>query len=381
MRTRVYESIDSIGLHQIEALASGLDFSFGLLRAVERSLWGELLVRYVTIETDDGGKVLAFTPVYVGSNLNFNALLPKIIQKGYNALVANLGSAVATRAAIVGCLISDRGWIPMHRELTDRHGALRLMLSEVDSIARKHHAQLGMIKDIHSDFPADDRAVMRSAGYQEGFSLPTIRVNTAHASFEDYLTNHLSKNGRKHARKQFRKAEGNFKLRVVEDFEHLIPLVFPLYRAVFLKAKYQFEELPPRFMVECARSTSPKTEMIMCERNDGRLAGSMLVFYDENEQLNKRIGIDYSLEESGLIYNLLNYTGIKRAIERGISTLWLGQSSYVPKTRMGGVLDDQYLLIKAFDVTLKPTLPLQRWWMSRYSAAHVHARLEQDVSI
>jgi hypothetical protein len=381
MRTQVHESIDSIGSQQIEALPTGLDFSFGLLRAVERSLWGDLLVRYVTVETDDGATVLAFTPVYVGSNLNCNALLPKFIQKGYNALLGSLGSAIATRVAIVGCLISDRGWVPMHPDLADRKGALRLMLSEIDAIARQHHAQLAMLKDIHCSFPEEERAVMRSAGYKEGFSLPTIRVNTEYRTFEDYLTKQVTKNGRKHARKQFRKAEGNFELRVVEDFEELIPLVFPLYRAVFLKAKYQFEELSPRFFVESARSTSPRTEMIMCERNDGRLVGSMLIFYDENEQLNKRIGIDYSIEESGLIYNLLNYTGIQRAIGRGISTLWLGQSSYVPKTRLGGVLEDQYLLIKAFDPTLKPTLPLQRWWMSRYSAAHVQAGVEQGLSI
>ncbi len=381
MRAQVYESIDSIGSQQIEALRTGLDFSFGLLRAVERSLWGDLLVRYVTVETDDGETVLAFTPVYVGSNLNCNALLPKFIQRGYDVLLGSLGSAIATRVAIVGCLISDRGWIPMHRDLKDRKGALRLMLSEIDAIARKHHAQLAMLKDIHCEFPAEERAVMRSAGYQEGFSLPTIRVNTAYRSFEDYLTKQVTKNGRKHARKQFRKAEGTFELRVVEDFEKLIPRVFPLYRAVFLKAKYQFEELSPRFFVESARSTSPRTEMIMCERDDGRLVGSMLIFYDDDEQLNKRIGIDYSIEESGLIYNLLNYTGIQRAIGRGISTLWLGQSSYVPKSRLGGVLEDQYLLIKAFDLTLKPTLPLQRWWMSRYSAAHVQAGLEQGLSI
>src|SRR6266851_3193734 len=128
MRAQVYESIDSIGSHQVEALPTGLDFSFGLLRAVERSLWGELLVRYITVETDDGGTVLAFTPVYVGSNLNCNALLPKFIQRGYNALLGSLGSAIATKVAIVGCLISDRGWITMHRDLTDRKGALRLML-------------------------------------------------------------------------------------------------------------------------------------------------------------------------------------------------------------------------------------------------------------
>jgi len=178
MRSRVYDSIDDIDSKLIEALPTGLDFSYGLLRVMERSLWGELLVRYVTVEDDDG-LVLAFTPVYVGSNLNFNALLPKFIQKGYNAMVGSLGSAIATRVAVVGSLISDRGWIPMHPDLTERQGAVRLLLKEIDGVAKEHHAQLGMLKDIHRDFPADERAIMRAAGFMEGFSLPRFALTQA----------------------------------------------------------------------------------------------------------------------------------------------------------------------------------------------------------
>ena len=79
MRATSYETIDAIGADALAPLPTGLDFAFGLLRAMERSLWGELVVRYLTVE-DDTGKVLAFTPVYIGSNLNFNALLPKVVQ-------------------------------------------------------------------------------------------------------------------------------------------------------------------------------------------------------------------------------------------------------------------------------------------------------------
>ncbi len=381
MRSRVYDSIDDIGAARLAPLSTGLDFSYGLLRAMERSIWGDLAVRYLAVEDDDG-TLLLFTPVYAGSNLNFNALLPKAIQKGYGALVRAVGQAMATRVAVVGCLISDRGWIPMHPELRDRAAALRLMLQDLDVVAKQHHAQLAMLKDIHRDFPEEDRAVLRAGGYLEGFSLPTIRINTAYPSFEDFLAKQLTKNGRKHARKQFHRAEGVFELRAIADFEEMVPRVFPLHRAVFLKAKYQFEELPPRFFVECARSQTPKTELIVCERvADRRIVGSLMIFYDDHEQQNKRIGIDYSIEESGLVYNLLNYTGIQRAIARGIRTLWLGQSSYVPKTRLGGELDDQYLLIKAYDPLLKPTLPLQKWWMSRYSAANILAGVEQGVSL
>lgn len=382
MHIQVYDTIDDIGPDKLEALPdAGLDFSFGLLRAIELSLWGELLVRYLTVE-DGGGTVLAFTPVYVGSNLNFNALLPMAIQKGYNAMVGGLGTAMATRIAVVGCLISDRGWIPMHPEVGDRKAALRLLLEEIDRVAKEHKAQLGMLKDIHSAFPEEERALMRQAGFVEGFSLPTIRVDTGYDSFDDYLMRHLSKNGRKHARKQFRKAEEQgLTLRTVAEFEPLVPRVFPLHRAVFLKAKYQFEELPPRFFVESARSTRPKTELVVCETEDGRIVGSLLSFYDAREQLNKRIGVDYDLADSGLIYNLLNYTGLQRAVERGLSTVRLGQSTYLPKTRMGGELEEQYLLLKAYDPTLKPTLPLQRWWMTRYSKASIEAGLEKGVSI
>jgi len=376
MRIQRHETIDDIGPRRIEALPDGgLDFSFGLLRALERSLWGELLVRYLTVEDDDG-TVLAFTPVYLGSNLNFNALLPMAIQKGYNALVGGFGEAAATRIALVGCLISDRGWIPMHPDLADRKGALRLLLEAIDRLAKEHKAQLAILKDIHRDYPAEERELMRQAGYTEGFSLPTIRVNTAYSSFEEYLAKHLSKNGRKHARKQFRKAESTFTLRVIEDFEPMVPRVFALHRAVFLKAKYQFEELPPRFFVECARSTSPRTELVVCETRDGRIVGSLMIFYNDREQLNKRIGIDYDLADSGLIYNLLNYTGLQRAIERKVQTVWLGQSSYLPKTRMGGELEDQFAFLKAYNPALKPSLPLQRWWMTRYSAARILAELD-----
>ncbi len=381
MRSRVYREIDAIGAERLAELPDrGLDFSFGLLRAIEKALWGELEANYLTVE-DEAGHLLAFTPVYTGSNLNLNALLPKAIQRGYNALVNGLGVAVATRVAVVGCLISDRGWIPMRADLQDRAGALRLLLAEIDRVAKAGKAELGMLKDIHGDFPAAERALMRQAGFAEGFSLPTIRVDTAFPSFEDYLEKHLSKNGRKHARKQFRKAEGLYRLSAITDFEPLIPLVYPLFRNVFLKAKYQFEELPPRFFVECARSTEPRTELVICETGEGKIVGSLLIFYDGHEQLNKRIGIDYEVADSGLIYNLLNYTGISRAIERGLPTVWLGQSSYLPKTRLGGELQDQYLLLKAYNPALKPTLPLQRWWMQRYSATSIAAGLEQGVSL
>ncbi len=369
MQARVHESIDELGPERVMAQeGGGLDFSFGLLRALERSLWGHLKVVYLTVE--DAGETVAFTPVFIGSNLNFNALLPRFVQTSYFSQVDKLGIGAAYTVAVVGCLISDRGWIPMHPDCRDRHQALRLLLAEIDRVAKAHKSHLCLLKDIHTSYPEDERALMREAGFSEGFSLPTIRVDTGYDSLDDYLMKHLSKNGRKHARKQFRKAEGLYRLRTVSDFESLIPTIFPLFRSVFLKAKYQFEELPPSFYVECNRSQHPETEMILCEKGD-TIVGALLVFYNDRQQLNRRIGVDYNEANSGLIYNLLNYEGLKRAIERGIPTVDLGQSSYLVKKRLGGELTDQYLLLKSYSLMLRPTLPLQMKWMARYRAENI----------
>jgi len=136
-------------------------------------LWGELLVRYVTVEDDDG-LVLAFTPVYVGSNLNFNALLPKFIQK-VTTHGGSLGSAIATRVAVVGSLISDRGWIPMHPDLTERRDAVRLLLKEIDGVAKEHHAQPRDAQGHPPRLPGRRASDYERRRFMEGFSLPRFR--------------------------------------------------------------------------------------------------------------------------------------------------------------------------------------------------------------
>ncbi len=373
MHTAVYDSIDEIGARRIEPLEGArLDFSYGLLRAIERSLWGDLTVKYLAVEAGD--EMLAFTPIYIGANLNFNALLPGFVQSGYAALIKFFGQKAAYRIAVVGCLISDYGWIPMLRG-GDARGIVKLMLPEIDRVAGAQGAHFCMLKDIRRDFPAIAEFV--AAGYTQGFSLPTVSVPTAFKSFEDYVQNR-SKNGRKHARKNGRKADGKLALKTVADFSDLVPAVYPFFRRTFLKAKYQFEELSPRFFAECARSTQPRTELVICEKA-GRIVGATLNFYDAQELQIKRVGVDYEQEETALIYNMMMYQGLRNAIERGIPRVSLGQSTYLPKTRLGGEMDDLYLFLKGYSAATRASFPAQRLWMERYRAERVLTTLQGDA--
>ena len=372
MHTETFSSIDQIGPDRMKDLeGSKLDFSHGLLRAIERSLWGGLTVKYISVA--DGNDIIAFTPVYIGTNLNFNALMPGFIQRSYAVMVDKLGLGAAYTVAVVGCLISDRGWIPARRGC-DMQTVLSLLLPKIERVSRDHGAKFILIKDIHHEFQHSHKFV--ESGYVQVFSLPTIQVTTAFASFDKYLES-LTKNGRKHARKTYRKARGMLALREITDFAPLIPSVYPLFRATFLKAKYQFEELSPQFFEECAHSTYPKTKMILCQKGSD-IVGALLMFYDSREQLSKRIGIDYSQEDTALIYNLLMYEGLRHAVESGIEKVHLGQSTYVPKTRMGGQLDDQYLFLKPFSADLRISMPLQRSWLNRYRSERVLKNLREE---
>lgn len=377
MHRLVYESIEAIGRGPVSGLdGSRLDFSYGLLRAVEKSLFGDLVVRYLTIEDERG--VLAMMPVYVGTNVNINALMPKSIQDGYFKLVALLGDAAKTRFLIAGSLISDKGWIPMLPEAQSPE-LVGEMMAHIDDFCIGQRVKIGMIKDIHRDFPREmtDRIVER--GFQKLYSLPTVTIGTDYPNFDAYVQN-LKKNARKHARKVLKAASQRFVFETVNDIASYIDLIYPLFRATYLKAKYQFDESTPAFLHYAAQIDDLGKELILC-RKDGRVVGALINFFDDKEQLNKRIGIDYGEEDTPLIYTSLMYQGMRSAIERGLKRVYLGQSTYVPKVRLGGDLEDEYFCVKPYDPLLRLSMPWQIRRSENYRAELVEALALEGTSV
>ncbi len=371
MQIHWYQTVDDLGEARITPLeGSPVDFSYGLLRAMERSLWGDLRVRYLAVETQ--GTVLAFTPVYYGTNIEFMAIMPGPIQRAYNALVQHMGLKNAYRVAAVGSLPSDRGWIPMLPDC-DVGAVVDLIIRAVDEFCREESLHLCIFKDLNQSFPGLDR--FRAAGLVETYSLPTVRVNTDFDSREAYIQS-LTANGRSHARRTLKKAKKNFDVRILTDYEELLPKLYPLWRATYLKAQFKLEELSPRFFLECARTSPPESELVLCEK-DGRIAGCYLCFFCGGQRLNKRVGMDYSMKDTGTIYNILNYHSLLRGVEQGITTSYLGQTSYTPKLRMGGVLENQYLFIKGYRLSVRMGFPLQRLWMQQFRAERVQESVKQ----
>lgn len=377
MKRGYYESIDDIGVDVINKLSgSTLDFSFGLLRAVEKSLWGDLKVAYLTIESSD--EMLSFMPVYHGTNVNINALLPEKFQEIYNKIVTFVGSGIKTTFLIAGSLISDKGWVP----LLDGCDSLRVvenMVDYIDTFSRSINVKVCMIKDIHTSFPDELMSKIEGGGFAKLYSLPTVTINTDFKNFDGY-TGSLSKNSRKHSRKVEKSADEKFEFQVIEKYSHMIDDIFPLFRSTYLKAKYQFDEALPKFFYECSLSESPKTELIVCRYNND-IVGALINFYNDDEQLNKRIGIDYNCEHTPLIYTSLMYKGIRSAIEKGVKKVYLGQSTYVPKIRLGGEIEDEYFYVKAYDPLLRMSMPWQKKYSENFKSERVLSLAAEGVSV
>lgn len=363
MQSTIYERIDDVGAERIALLTGSLlDYSYGLLRVLERTLWGDLEVKYLVVE--EGSELLTFTPVVLGTEIDLNATMPSLMRRAYTKSLEWLGQSMAYHVAIVGSLISDLGWFPVHSKCDSRE-VVEVLLRALDDFNRRQGVDMCVIKDLPVDYPHLD-AVWR-AGFMEIFSLPSVTLETAFESFDAYVAS-LSSNGRSHARRTLRKAAETMTLRAVDDYAALIPECFPLFRATFFKAPIKFEELGPDFFKECARLESPKSEIVLAERR-GKTIGFYLVFYTDDVQHNKRVGIDYSQADSALVYNALNYYCIRRAIERGITLCSLGQTSYTLKRRLGGQLKDMLVPAKGYTIGARLGLPLHRRTMERYRAA------------
>ena len=346
MDCKYHNSIEHLGEADVSRVSGdSLDFSYGMLYAIESSLPKGLIVRYCCVYDEDD--LIAFVPVYIGTNVNINALAPDFIERSYNVLLNIFGESIGLKVAIAGCLISDKGFIPM--DLSHKQSDMMSFIAQgVDQLCQQESVSLCVFKDMHESVYDNYRQALLKQSYFPAYSLPTIVIDNDFASFSEYQAS-LTKNGRKHCKKTFRKAkESNLTLEVIDDFKDLNIEICALFRNTFVKAKYQFEEFSPHFFYSLAESENPQTELIVC-KNDGKIVGALMNLYRHNQvQLNKRIGMDYSQEDTGLIYMLLNYYGIKSAIEHGVKKIYLGQSTYIPKTRLGGYLEDQFLFMKTY---------------------------------
>jgi hypothetical protein len=112
--------------------------------------------------------------------------------------------------------------------------------------------------------------------------------------------------------------------------------IFPLFWQTYLKGKTKFEKLNPKFFELIA--ADPTSYFVLLRRRDNhQLVAFMLCFDCGPRMVNKFIGINYSIPDAFLYFQLWA-AAVDWASRRGFTELQSGQTGYSAKFEIGNTL-------------------------------------------
>ena len=126
------------------------------------------------------------------------------------------------------------------------------------------------------DFPADQRSDMAPLlghGFTRLDGFPPLKLDLNFATFEQYLSQRLSKITRKGLRRKFRDASAAaspaITMEVQSDCRPVIDEIYPLYLAVAERSAVQFEVFTRQYFI-AASLTMPERSRFFIWRQDGK---------------------------------------------------------------------------------------------------------------
>ncbi|GAB4453044.1 MAG: hypothetical protein Kow00120_23040 [Anaerolineae bacterium] len=225
-----------------------------------------------------------------------------------------------------------------------RDAALRRLTAVAEAQARRHHA-LFLVYDYLAEHEA------QYPGWPEAlrpftFAEPGTRLDIAWPDFAHYL-DHLSRKTRKSYRRNWRAAEEMGIMVCERAAVTRIDEALGLIRNV--EAKYRSSPNPwTRGILENAGMV--ESVWITAEMGD-RLVGCELMLRDGDAWCVMALGRDYAVP---IVYFLLGYTDIRRAIESGAKALRWGSGAFDTKERLGFQPElNQYVLFTAHNRLLR----------------------------
>ena len=211
-----------------------------------------------------------------------------------------------------------------------------------------------LILNVEAEGDMSPSAVIRGMGFGETLPDCVLHLHKAHTSLEAYMGS-LRSSYRRRIRLAQRRCEG---LKIYyNDTEHDI---YPLYLNTYNRSEYKLECLTREFFDRCKA-----TRIVFAEADGDKPVGFVLLkdvkIKDSNnvesgdtekeirgEEAPDRLifmfcGMDYacSLNNADLYYYMLLHI-VEYAIERGIKTIDLGQTSELTKLKFGAVLEKRF---------------------------------------
>ena len=314
--------------------------------------------RYFAIR-DDGGEMRAVQPFFILDQDILVGVSPRI-----GALIEFVRRLfprfMRMRALMVGCAAGE-GHLDGADDVSRGFHA-RALASTIVGHARRQKASLIVLKE----FPARYRASLECF-VQRGFirvpSMPMTKLNIDYPSFDDYMKRALNSATRAKLRRKFRIAAQAppIAMSLVGDLAPLIDEVYPLYLAVYDRAKLRFEKLTKEFFCAIGRLMPDKARFFVW-RQDGRMVAFAMCMIEGDAIYAEYVGLDYSVALRLHLYHYIVRDMITWAMANGYKWFRSGGLNYDPKLHLRHLLDPVDLYVRhtspICNAALKRALPL-----------------------
>lgn len=324
---------------------------------VEDTLRDNFEYRYLAI-VDEAGRVRAIQPFFLLDQDILEGMRPErlrwvsFIRRAYPRFLK-------LRTLMVGCVAGEG-----HLAATvDLDGSLvaEILSRNIVRLAKSLNAQLVVLKE----FPAEYRGVLdcfRENGFARAPSMPMTKLNIDYDSFGTYIEAALSRNARRHLRKNLKATAGvsDIHMSVIEDASNSTDEIYPLYLQVYERSKFHFEKLTGDYFRHLGRRMKDKVRFFMWRRGNALVAFSMCMVQGD-QVFAEYIGLDYTVAIDLHLYHYITRDIISWAMDNGYKWFRSSGLNYDPKLHMQHRLDPIDLYVRhtspLANVVLKVALP------------------------
>lgn len=285
--------------------------------------------RYFVFE-DGAGQIRAVQPFFLLHQDVLQGAGPRIL-KTVNVVRRYFPHFLTMKTLMVGCVAGEGH---LDHESDEDAAWIGVRLHEVlKRYARKAGASMVVLKEFPSAYrPALAR--FSNNGYVRVPSLPSVRIPIPYSSFEQYMTEALSKATRKDLRRKFRDTESaGITMQALTDITAHIDEVYPLYLQVFERSSLQFEKLTKEYLCRLGRDMPEKARFFIWRREGKAIAFSVCMIAGD-EIHDEYVGLDYSVALELHLYFYTLRDIIQWAMENGFKWYCSSGQGYEPKLRL-----------------------------------------------
>jgi hypothetical protein len=323
----VVDSVASIPPHLRQAAFTGRCKDFRYYETLEASLREQFDYRYFVMH-HEASEEWALQPLFFVDQ-DLLAGLPQSVRSLFAGIRKLWPGFLKMRMMMIGCacgegeLDHDQPWIA------------QALHDTLEVYRRRVSAFIILLKDFPSSYRTALQVFSRH-GYQRAPSMPAARLDLDFATFEEFMTEKLSKVFRKNLRRKLRASEelaNPITMEVVNDASALVDEIYPLHLQTFDRSEFQFEKLTKDYF-RLVGQRMPERVRYFIWRQNGRIIAFNLCMIHEGTLYDLDVGLDYSVALELSLYFRTWRDVVEWSLQNGLKAYHTGPLNYDPKAHL-----------------------------------------------